>query len=76
MDGPLDRSCDSKEKDDEDFYWEGSEEESSTQYCSLSSEVSRNIRSLQRHQSVEEWLRGDQIDKSYNFNDKYFRNAG
>ena len=35
-----------------------SEEESSTQLCSLSSGQRRNVRSFQRHPSVDEWLLG------------------
>ena len=35
-----------------------SEEESSNQLCSLSSGQRRNVRSCQRHTSVDEWLLG------------------
>ena len=35
-----------------------SEEESSNQLCSLSSGQRRNVRSFQRHPSVDEWLLG------------------
>ena len=35
-----------------------SDEESSTQLCSLSSGQRRNVRSFQRHPSVDEWLLG------------------
>merc|ERR1711892_1351188 len=38
-----------------------SDDESSTQFCSLSSEACRNIRAFQRHQSVDEWLQGISI---------------
>ena len=35
-----------------------SEEDSSTQFCSLSSGPVRNARTFQRHPSVDEWLLG------------------
>ena len=35
-----------------------SDEESSNQLCSLSSGQRRNVRSFQRHPSVDEWLLG------------------
>ena len=50
-------------KDDEvgeDANLTSSEEESSTQFCSLSSEAGRHLQCFQRHQSVDEWLQGIQ----------------
>ena len=51
-----------------------SEEESSTQFCSLSSEAGRHLQCFQRHQSVDEWLQGIQkVLKKTCSHFKYFR---
>ena len=57
-DDGLVQTCISGEEMEDETIFTSSEGDYSTPYCSLLSEDSRNIRSFQRHQSVDDWLQG------------------